>query len=111
MLNDPRMHRLMKTRLSSKMKAVLELCGYDLFVALILMADHFSVDYEKGNTIRFPPPSILEKISRDDYIFTLHNEEGMSTKEIHSRLSRGHGIKIGIRQISRIIDKLRPASY
>jgi len=111
MLNDPRMHQLMQANLSDVMKEMLKISGYDLFHRFALTADNYSKDYEKGNMVRFTPLATFERVSRDGYIFTLHYEEGMSVKEIRSKLIRELGIKIGTRQISRVIAKLRPASY
>ena len=110
MTHDPRMQQLMQSSLSIKMKEILRLCGYDLFVEMLQIVDHFSIDSEKGNVVRFPRPSIVERISRNDYIFTLHAEEGLSTEDIRSRLIKDLDTKLTPRHILRIISKLRSAS-
>jgi len=109
-LQDPRMQQLMQSKLSNKMKEILRLCGYDLFVEMLHTVENFSIDNENGNTVRFPPPSSVERISRNDYIFTLHAEEQMSAKEIRSKLIRELGIEISTRHILRVISELRPTS-
>lgn len=105
-LNDPQMHRRLQSKLSDKMNEILRLCGYSLFVELLQVVDDFSVDNGKGNVVRFPRPSIVFNIDRNDYIFTLRNK-GMSIEEIRSLLIRELGIELCPRHISHIVTTLR----
>ena len=105
MTHDPRMQQLMQSSLSIKMKAILRLCGYDLFVEILQTVDNFSIDCEKGNVVHFPRPSIIERMNRNDYIFTLYAEEGMSVKDIRSTLIRSIGIEVCENTVRRAIKK------